>query len=80
MSTDEHVGIKSAADIILDTIVYGGHTTLADMLWASVPACTMSLDHMATRIGGSLLRDLEVMEGLASLTRKEFEDTLHQLS
>ena len=78
-AADEHVGVKAETDLVVDTIVYGGHTTLADMLWGGVPAMTQSLDHMATRIGGALLRDLQLGYGDVH-SRKQFEDLMWQLS
>ena len=55
----DHLLIKAAADLALDTPVYGAHTTLADLLWAGVPSISLPLDHMATRIGTSLLHSLD---------------------
>lgn len=78
-SSDQHVMVKSQSDLLLDTAVYGWHTTLADMLWAGVPAVTQALDHMATRIGAGLIQDLQLFAGHVE-TRKGFEDLLHALS
>ena len=96
---------KAAADLALDTPMYGAHTTLADMLWAGTPApsvtpvnvftcCSMPVgvpvlslpvEHMATRMGVSLVSGVTAMptsmssrqDGLADsivTTHKEYEE------
>jgi protein O-GlcNAc transferase len=38
----EHLKRVTLADLALDTLVYNGHTTASDMLWAGVPLITMA--------------------------------------
>jgi predicted O-linked N-acetylglucosamine transferase (SPINDLY family) len=46
------------ADLGLDTFIYGGHTTAADLLRAGVPMVTRLGPDFATRVGASLLTSL----------------------
>ncbi|OQR91626.1 UDP-N-acetylglucosamine-peptide N-acetylglucosaminyltransferase [Thraustotheca clavata] len=48
-----HIWIKQAADIVLDTSLKNGHTTLIDALWAGVPVITLEGDRMSNRVGSS---------------------------
>ncbi len=43
------------ADAVLDTLVYNGHTSTADALWAGVPVVTARGSHFASRVSESLL-------------------------
>ena len=70
---------KSAADLMLDTPLYGAHTTLADAIWSGVPALSLPLEHMATRMGISQLTAVGLTE-LISESRKAYEDKIVNLS
>ena len=61
---DEHLQVKALASLQLDTYVYCGHTSGADILWAGVPTLTLPGIKQSARVGASLLRGL----GLEKLT------------
>jgi protein O-GlcNAc transferase len=39
----EHLKRVTLADLCLDTLIYNGHTTGSDMLWAGVPMITLKV-------------------------------------
>jgi hypothetical protein len=51
----DHVRVKSAADLLLDTQTKNGHTSVADALWAGVPVVTIQGATMNQRVATSLL-------------------------
>ncbi len=51
MPKTEHLKRLTLADIYLDTLVYNGHTTGSDVLWAGVPMVTIQGDSFASRVG-----------------------------
>jgi protein O-GlcNAc transferase len=71
----EHLARHRRADLFLDTLPYGAHTTASDALWAGLPIVTCAGATFASRVAGSLLRaaglpelvtgDLAAYEGLA---------------
>jgi predicted O-linked N-acetylglucosamine transferase (SPINDLY family) len=55
VTQDEHIGRLRAADLALDVLPYGSHTTGSDALWAGVPLLTCRGATFAGRVGASLL-------------------------
>ncbi|MEY4750226.1 MAG: hypothetical protein RIQ60_2440 [Pseudomonadota bacterium] len=51
----QHLERLKLADLVLDTRVYNGHTTLSDALWAGVPVLSVQGPAFAGRVGRSLL-------------------------
>jgi hypothetical protein len=51
-----HLARYPLADLFLDTIPYGAHTTASDALWMGVPVLTLSGRCFASRVCGSLVR------------------------
>ncbi len=51
----DHLARLKLADLFLDTLTYGAHTTASDALWAGVPVLTCRGDAFASRVGASLL-------------------------
>lgn len=51
----DHLARYPLADLFLDTIPYGAHTTAADSLWMGVPILTMPGRSFASRVCGSLV-------------------------
>lgn len=54
-SPAEHIARLRAADLALDVLPYGSHTTGSDALWAGVPLLSCLGSTFAGRVGASLL-------------------------
>lgn len=52
----EHLARYPLADLFLDGVPYGGHTTASDALWMGVPVLTVPGRGFASRVCGSLAR------------------------
>jgi predicted O-linked N-acetylglucosamine transferase (SPINDLY family) len=52
---DRHLARLRLAELILDTLPYGAHTTASDALWAGVPVLTRMGSSFAGRVAASLL-------------------------
>ncbi|AWK86493.1 tetratricopeptide repeat protein [Azospirillum thermophilum] len=55
-TTAAHLARLHLADLVLDTLHYGAHTTASDALWAGVPVVTRLGDSFASRVAASLLQ------------------------
>lgn len=62
----DHLSRLQAADIILDSFPYNGHTSTSDALWTGVPVPTYAGTHFASRVGASLLTALGLPELIAA--------------
>jgi predicted O-linked N-acetylglucosamine transferase (SPINDLY family) len=56
IANPHHLARYPLADLFLDTIPYGAHTTASDALWMGVPVLTLSGRCFAARVCGSLVR------------------------
>jgi len=61
-----HLARLGLADLCLDTLTYGGHTTAVDALWAGVPMITCLGDSFASRVGASILTAAGLPDLIAS--------------
>lgn len=61
----DHLARLRLADLFLDTLTYGAHTTASDALWAGVPVVTRRGDAFAARVGASLLTAIGLPELVA---------------
>jgi protein O-GlcNAc transferase len=68
----EHLARYRLADLFLDTVPYGAHTTASDALWAGCPVLTIVGQTFPTRVAGSLLRTLGLPE-LITTSFPEYE-------
>ena len=50
LELDRHLLVKRHAHLFLDTPMYNGHSTMADVLWTGVPAITLPREKMASRV------------------------------
>ena len=66
---DLHLRRCARADLFLDSLHYGAHTTASDALWAGVPVLTLPRRAPAARVAASLRR----AAGAALLARSLFE-------
>lgn len=64
MPSADHLARYALADLFLDTVPYGAHTTASDALWAGVPVLTLSGRSFASRVCGSLVRAAGLPETL----------------
>ena len=53
---EAHIARLRCADLVLDTLPYGAHTTAVDALWAGAPVLTCRGATFAGRVGASVLR------------------------
>ncbi len=56
LANPDHLARYRLADLFLDTVPYGAHTTSSDALWMGVPVLTLSGRCFASRVCGSLVR------------------------
>ena len=62
MKLAEHLARHRLADVFLDTLPYGAHTTASDSLWAGVPVLTCMGTSFAGRVAASLLHAIAMPE------------------
>lgn len=60
-----HIARLACADLALDTLPYGSHTTGCDALWVGVPMLTCRGETFAGRVGASLLKAAGLPELIA---------------
>jgi len=65
VAQDAHIARLGCADLALDTLPYGAHTTGCDALWAGVPMLTCRGATFAGRVGASLLNAAGLPELIA---------------
>ena len=68
----DHLARLQCADLMLDTLPYGAHTTASDALWVGVPVLTCIGESFAGRVGASLLHALDLPE-LITTTPASYE-------
>jgi len=75
----EHLARHRCADLFLDTLPYGAHTTASDALWAGLPVLTCIGDTFAGRVGASLLNAIRLPELIAT-TPNAYEERAVELA
>jgi predicted O-linked N-acetylglucosamine transferase (SPINDLY family) len=78
VSQAEHIARLRCADLALDVLPYGSHTTGSDALWAGVPMLTCRGGTFAGRVGASLCQAAELPE-LVTESLPEYSRVLHDL-
>lgn len=76
---DGHLERHRLADLCLDTLIYGAHTTASDALWAGVPVLTCCGEAFASRVGASLLTAIGLPEMIVN-SLAEYEDLAVELA
>ncbi len=62
VALEKHLARMALADLFLDGLPYGAHTTASDALWAGLPLITCRGSAFAGRVAASLLRAVELPE------------------
>jgi predicted O-linked N-acetylglucosamine transferase (SPINDLY family) len=75
----EHLARHRCADLFLDTLPYGAHTTASDALWAGLPVLTCLGETFAGRVGASLLNAIQLPELIAT-TPDAYEELAIELA
>ena len=75
----DHLARLRCADLALDVLPYGSHTTGSDALWCGVPLLTLTGTAFAGRVGTSLVHAVGLPE-LAVDSMDAYRDTLHALA
>ncbi|MCP3368310.1 tetratricopeptide repeat protein [Bradyrhizobium cajani] len=73
LPTPEHLARHRCADLFLDTLPYGAHTTASDALWTCLPVLTLLGEAFAGRVGASLLNAIRLPE-LVTTSSADYED------
>jgi protein O-GlcNAc transferase len=66
----DHLARLRLADLVLDTLPYGAHTTASDALWMGVPVLTCLGATFAGRVAASLLSSIGIPELIAASPRE----------
>ncbi|HEY2186952.1 MAG TPA: tetratricopeptide repeat protein [Caldimonas sp.] len=74
MRHDEHLRRHALADLFLDTLHYGAHTTASDALRAGLPVLTRCGDTFASRVAASLCRSVG-LDALVVTSAAAYEET-----
>ena len=75
----EHLARHRLADLFLDTIYYGAHTTASDALFAGLPVLTCLGSTFTSRVAASLLNAVGLPELIAN-SLAEYEATAMELA
>ena len=75
---EAHIARLRTADLALDVLPYGSHTTGSDALWAGVPLLTCRGATFAGRVGASLLQAVGLPD-LVTESIDEYRDALLRL-
>jgi predicted O-linked N-acetylglucosamine transferase (SPINDLY family) len=79
VSQEEHLARLAAADVALDTLPYGAHTTGSDALWMGVPLVTCRGNTFVGRVGASML-DAAGLPELVTDSLPDYEALLQALA
>jgi predicted O-linked N-acetylglucosamine transferase (SPINDLY family) len=75
----QHLARHRLADLFLDTLPYGAHTTASDALWAGLPVLTRRGTTFPGRVGASLLQAVG-LPGLIAESAEAFESLAVELA
>jgi predicted O-linked N-acetylglucosamine transferase (SPINDLY family) len=76
---DRHLARIALADLVLDSLPYGAHTTSSDALWAGVPVLTLLGATFAGRVAASLLSAIGIPE-LITQSAEEYQTLACELA
>ena len=69
---EDHLARYCLVDLFLDTFPYNAHSTAAGALWMGCPVLTLAGQTFASRVAGSLLREV-ACEELVTSSLEEYE-------
>jgi len=75
----EHLARHRLADLFIDSLPYGAHTTASDALWAGLPVLTCLGKTFVGRVAASLLYAIKMPE-LVTLNIEDFENMAVELA
>ena len=78
VSIDEHINRHQIIDLFLDTYPYNAHTSTSDAIWAECPVLTLSGQSFASRVAGSILKEIDCEE-LITKDNDEYYDKALEL-
>ena len=61
----QHLYVKAAADVFLDTPSYNAHSSGCDVLWSGTPLLTVPGDKMGSRVAASLTAAINCPDTIA---------------
>ncbi len=64
-AVEDHLALYSQVDIALDPFPYNGTTTTCEALWMGVPVITLNGQTHVSRVGNSLLSQLDLQDWIA---------------
>ncbi len=73
----EHISRHTIIDLFLDTYPYNAHTSASDALWAGCPILTMSGKTFASRVAGSILKEIGCDELVTNDIEEYFNKALY---
>lgn len=76
---EEHLKTYKLMDIFLDTFPYNGHTTLCESLYEGTPVITLSGKSFASRVGASILYNLNMKE-MITHNLLEYEEKILEIA
>ena len=76
---EEHLKTYKLMDIFLDTFPYNGHTTLCESLYEGTPVITLSGKSFASRVGASILYNLNMKE-MITHNLLEYEEKIIEIA
>ncbi len=79
MPLEDHLARLKLADVVLDTLPYGAHTTASDALWVGVPVLTRLGETFAGRVAASLLNAIGMPE-LVTHSLAQYESRASELA
>jgi len=75
----QYLAFHNEVDVVLDTFPFNGHTTLCHALWMGVPVVSLAGDRFASRLGQSVLTNIE-LAGLVADTPARFTQIAGELA
>ena len=72
-SIEEHINRHQIIDLFLDTFPYNAHTSTSDSIWAGCPVLTYSGQSFASRVAGSILKEIDCEELITKDAAKYYD-------